>query len=55
MSYGFKSAAECVEDHGMVAQVDATTATCEIEVSIDEVHDRFADDKINILQDNEYE
>lgn len=49
MSFGVKSSAECLEDHGIVPDVAIDDACCEISATIEE-SDRFSDDKINILE-----
>ena len=49
ISYGLKSSAECLEDHGFVPEIDLDAATCELTVQIDEETDKYPDDKINIL------
>ena len=52
ISFGLKSSAECLEDHGIVPDIDISTdASCEFTVQIDPDTDRFADDKVNILED----
>ena len=49
ISYGLKSSAECVEDHGFCPEVPLVDACCELKVGLDEA-DRFVDDKIEILE-----
>jgi len=49
MSYGLKSSAECLEDHGFVPGIALDDACCEIVVAIDG-SERFADDKLGILE-----
>jgi len=49
ISYGLKSSAECVEDHGFCPDVPLVDACCELKVGLDET-DRFVDDKIEILE-----
>eukprot|EP01035_Chromulina_nebulosa_P019551 gene19551-25450_t len=52
MSYGLKSSAECLEDHGIVPDVAIDDSCCELTVSIDGT-ERFSDDKLNILENFE--
>ena len=49
MSYGLKSSAECLEDHGIVPDINLDESCCEIAVDIDG-SERFADDKVGILE-----
>lgn len=49
MSYGLKSSAECLEDHGFVPDIALDDACCELAVNIDG-SERFADDKLGILE-----
>ena len=49
ISYGLKSSAECLEDHGMVPLLELADACAEMSVSI-EPSDKFTDDKENVLE-----
>lgn len=49
ISYGLKSSAECLEDHGIVPEMICEDSSCEIFLSIEE-SDRFPDDKRNVLE-----
>jgi [ribulose-bisphosphate carboxylase]/[fructose-bisphosphate aldolase]-lysine N-methyltransferase len=53
MSYGLKSSAECLEDHGIVPDIPLEDSCCEITVSIDGT-ERFPEDKVDILERNGY-
>jgi hypothetical protein len=50
MSFGLKSSAECLEDHGIVPLLDMADTCAELTVAIEDT-DRFPDDKVNILED----
>ena len=49
ISYGLKSSAECLEDHGMVPDYIDEDCSCELMLTIEET-DRFCDDKLNVLE-----
>jgi len=49
ISYGLKSSSECLEDHGMVPDIDMEEACCEITLNIDGT-ERYSDDKLDILE-----
>ena len=49
ISFGLKSSAECLEDHGIVPAYIDEDCSCELILQIDE-NDRFCDDKLNILE-----
>ena len=49
ISYGLKSSAECMEDHGIVPILDEQDSSCELFLAIDET-DKFSDDKLNVLE-----
>jgi SET domain len=53
MSYGLKSSAECLEDHGIVPDIPLEDSCCEITVSIDGT-ERFPEDKVDVLERNGY-
>jgi hypothetical protein len=46
MSYGLKSSAQCLEDHGIVPALDLFDSCCEFVGTIDLEKDRFPDDKV---------
>lgn len=50
MSYGLKSSAECLEDHGLIPDVDEQYCATELAITID-AGDRFYDDKQGVLED----
>ena len=50
MSYGLKSSAQCLEDHGIVPDVDLQDSSCELVFNILEGEDKFYDDKVNLLE-----
>ena len=47
ISYGLKSSAECLEDHGIVPELVDEDSSCEIILQIDE-NDKFPDGDILI-------
>ena len=49
ISYGLKSSAECLEDHGIVPDLIEDDCSCEMMLEIKE-SDRFSGDKFNILE-----
>ena len=49
MSYGLKSSAECLEDHGIVPDITLVDSCCEIKLTIDGT-EKYPDDKIDILE-----
>ena len=49
ISYGLKSSAECLEDHGIVPDYVDEDCSCELMLQIEE-SDRFCDDKLNVLE-----
>lgn len=49
VSFGLKSSAECLEDHGVVPLLELDDSCAELSVGIEDT-DRFADDKRNILE-----
>jgi hypothetical protein len=49
ISYGLKSSAECLEDHGIVPELIAEDFSCELIMSM-EKSDRFSGDKFNVLE-----
>ena len=49
ISYGLKSSAECLEDHGIVPDLIEDDCSCEMMLEIEE-SDRFSGDKFNILE-----
>lgn len=54
MSYGIKSSAQSLEDHGiLLSTTDPGDLTSEISVAIDEDNDPYPGDKIGILEDND--
>lgn len=53
MSFGLKSSAECLEDHGTVPLLDLADACAELSVGIEDT-DRFPDDKTNVLENAGY-
>ena len=50
ISYGLKSSAECLEDHGFCQKMQLDDACAEFKISLDEATDKFYDDKLNILE-----
>lgn len=50
MSYGLKSSAECLEDHGIVPDITLEDSSCELLVTIDDDIDKYPDDKRSILE-----
>lgn len=53
MSYGLKGAAQCLEDHGVVPEVQLADCSCELVVTVGD-GDKFKDDKLNLLEDHGY-
>ena len=53
ISYGLKSSAECLEDHGIVPLLELADACAEISVAIEST-DKFSDDKENVLENAGY-
>lgn len=51
MSFGIKTSAECIEDHGIVPDITIDDSCCEIMMKIDGT-EKYADDKIAILERN---
>ena len=51
MSYGIKTSAECIEDHGIVPDITLDDSCCEIMMKIDGT-EKYADDKLSILERN---
>lgn len=49
ISYGLKSSAQCLEDHGMVPEIQTVDCSCEILVTLDE-GDKFVQDKLRMLE-----
>jgi Rubisco LSMT substrate-binding len=53
ISYGLKSSAQCLEDHGCIPDIPLEDSSCELVVEIDG-SERFVDDKLDILERNGY-
>jgi hypothetical protein len=49
MSYGLKSSAECLEDHGIIPDIILDDASCEITCAIDGT-EKYPDDKRDVLE-----
>ena len=50
ISYGLKSSAECLEDHGFCPNIPLEDACAEFKISLDDATDKFYEDKFNILE-----